>query len=266
MADLEKLAGLAGRHDHAARALERVRHLLLAVHVFAGLQAIDRVLRVPEVRSRDDHRVELFLLVEHLAVVFVGVRIVLEALEAVDDAFLVVLSPHVADRPEAQARNAQHRVGQHLALGSRTEEGDIDLLQAGRGCRRRGDFFQLRLLVLALFLPRVAEEAERRDRGQPLEHVPPIELSRRAASTHRLRLVLLVLASHCAFSPPKLKLGPTYDSIDLSRSSLDATPRDRRSERAEARSAQARWAPGGSTPRAPDSARKALRSRRNSAS
>ena len=150
VADLQELARLAlGRH-HAARAVERVRHLLLAVDVLAGLEAVDRVLRVPEVRRRDDDRVELFLLVEHLAVVLVGVHLVLESAEAVDDALLVVLRPDVADGAEAEAGDAQHRVGEDLSLRAGAQEGDVDHLQVGGRLRRRGDLRDPGLLVGAL--------------------------------------------------------------------------------------------------------------------
>ena len=98
-----------------------------------AFEAVDRVLRVPEVGRRDDDRVELLLLVEHLAVVLVAVHLLLEPLEGVDDAPLVVLGPDVADRAEAQARDAEHRLHQHLALGAGAEQRDVDLLQAGGG-------------------------------------------------------------------------------------------------------------------------------------
>ena len=104
VADLQELARLALRQHHAAGALERVRHLLLAVHVLAGLQGVNRVLRVPEVGRGDDHRVELFLLVEHLAVVRVAIRFLLEPLQGVDDPAQVVLGPDVAHGAEAHAR------------------------------------------------------------------------------------------------------------------------------------------------------------------
>ena len=90
------------------------------------------------------------LLVEHLAVVLVAVHLVLEPLEGVDDAPLVVVGPDVAHGAEAQARDAEHRFGQHLALRPGAEEGDVDLLQAGRGRRRRGGRLRPRLLILAL--------------------------------------------------------------------------------------------------------------------
>ena len=198
VANLEELAGLAGGHHHAPRALEGVRHLLLAVHVLAGLEAVDRVLRVPEVGRGDDDRVELLLLVEHLAVVLVAVDLVLELLHRVDGAPLVVLRPDVAHRAEPQAGDAEHRLGQHLALGARAEEGHVDLLQVCGGRRRRGGRLQLRLLVVTLLLPRVAEETECGDRGKSLQHVAAIQLSRPLGSGRRLNLALLVLASHCS--------------------------------------------------------------------
>ena len=196
MANLEELAGLPGGQHHAPRALERVRHLLLAVHVLAGLEAIDRVLRVPEVGRGDDHRVELLLLVEHLAVVLVAVHLVLELPHRVDSALLVVFLPDVAHRPEPQTGNAEHRFGQHLALGACADEGDVDLLQAGGGGRRLRGLLQLRLLIAPLLLPRVAEETERGDGRQPLQHVAPIQLSWTLDSGLRLVFTLLVVDSH----------------------------------------------------------------------
>ncbi len=141
---------------------------------------------VPEVRRRDEDRVELLLLVEHLAVILVAGGLVLEPLQAVDDAPLVVLRPDVAHRAEAQPGNSKHRVRQHLALGPRAQERDVDHLQVGGRDGRRGGRLRPRLLVLALFVPGVAEETERGDRGQPHQHFAPIEPSRS----------LVVLASH----------------------------------------------------------------------
>ncbi len=196
MADLQELAGLAGGSHHAARALERIRHLFLAVHVLAGLEAVDRVPRVPEVGGGDDDGVECLLLVEHLAVVVVAVDLVLEPLEGVDGAPLVVLRPDVAHRTEAQSGDAQHRFRQHLALRPGAEKGDVDLLQVGCRRRRRGRRLHPSLLVAALFVPRVAEEPQRRDRGQAHEQISPIELSRAVGCRLRLPLALVVLASH----------------------------------------------------------------------
>ena len=196
VADLQELAGLAGGRHHAARPLEGVRHLLLAVHVLAGLQTVDRVLRVPEVGGGDDDRVELLLLLEHLAVVLVAADLVLEPRETVDDPLLVVLGPDVAHCAEAQAGDPEHRVGQHLALGSRAEEGHVDLLQIGRSRLRCGGCLDLRLLVLVLPAPRVAEETQRGDRGQPCQHLSPVEFPRSVGPGLRRPLVLLVLTSH----------------------------------------------------------------------
>ena len=176
--DLEQLPGLAGGRDHLARALERVRHLLLAVHVLARLQAIHRVRRVPEVGRRDHDRVELLLLVEHLAVVLVAADLELVLLERVHHAPLVELGPDVAHRPEAQAGDAEHGVEQHLPLGPRADEGYVDLLQVG-GSSGPGGLGRLALLRLvgALLLQRVAEEAQGGDGGQPEQDVAPVELS-----------------------------------------------------------------------------------------
>ena len=196
MADLQQLAGLAGGSHHAARALERIRHFFLAVHVLAGLEAVDRVPRVPEVGRGDDDGVECLLLVEHLAVVVVAVDLVLEPLEGVDGAPLVVLRPDVAHRTEAQSGDAQHRFRQDLALRPGAEKSDVDLLQVGWRHRRRGRRLRPSLLVAPLFVPRVAEQPQRRDRGQAHEQITPIELSRAVGCRLRLAFALVVLASH----------------------------------------------------------------------
>ncbi len=73
VADLEELARLAGGLDHSAGPFQRVGHLLLAVDVQPGVQAGDRMLGVPAVRRGHDHGVQALLLLEHLAVIFVGV-------------------------------------------------------------------------------------------------------------------------------------------------------------------------------------------------
>ncbi len=196
MADLQELAGLALRLHHAPGALERVGHLLLAVHVLASLQGVDRVPRVPEVGRGDDHRVELFFLVEHLAVVLIAIRFLLEPLQGVDDPALVVLGPDVAHRAESDARDAEHRLHEHLALGTGAEQRDVDLLQPRVGGGRRSGRLFPAASVLLLLAPRVAEQPERRDRGQPHQQVAASELRRRAGPGGRLVLPLVVLVRH----------------------------------------------------------------------
>ena len=121
--------------------------------------------RVPEVRRRDDHRVDLFLLVEHLAVVRVAVRFLLEPLQGVDDAAQVVLGPDVAHRAEAQAGDAEHRLHEHLALRAGAKQRDVDVLEAsGSGGRCGGRLFPSTAVPL-LPAPRVAEQPEGRDGG-----------------------------------------------------------------------------------------------------
>ena len=177
MADLEEFAGFALRPTTMLRAPSSVFDISFSQYTcLPAFRHVNRVRRVPEVGRRDDDRVELFLLVEHLAVVFVAVGLLLEPLEGVDDAPLVVLRPDVAHRAEAQARDAEHRFHQHLALSPGAEQGDVDLLETRRGDRSRGCRLLPASSVLLLAAPRVAEEPQRRDRGQPHEHVAPIEL------------------------------------------------------------------------------------------
>ena len=150
--DLEQPSRLAGGEHHAASALQGVRHLLLAVDVLAGAETVDSVWRVPEVGRRDDDRVDVRLLVEHLAVVFVSPDLVLELPEDVDGPLLVVLRPHVAHGPESEARDPEHRVEQHLPLGAGPENGDVDLGDVLRRVGRLG----LRGLPLSLLVLRAA--------------------------------------------------------------------------------------------------------------
>ena len=218
MPDLQELARLAlGRH-HAARAVERVRHFLLAIDVLAGLEAVHRVLRVPEIRGRDDDRVELFFLVEHLAVILVGVHLMLESAETVDDALLVVLRPHVADGAEAEAGDAQHGVGEDLSLRAGAKEGDVDHLEVGGRLRRRGDLRDSGLLVGALSFPRVAEEPERGKRRESLQYVAAVQFPGFPRGRRRLCVLVLVVGSHGS-SP----FGAKY--ISRCRSEAGARPR-----------------------------------------
>ncbi len=167
-------------------------------HVLASLQGVDRVLRVPEVGRGDDHRVELLLLVEHLAVVLIAIRFLLEPLQGVDDPALVVLGPDVAHRAEAHAGNAEHRLHEHLALGAGAEQRDVDLLQTRVGGGRRSGRLFPATAVLLLPAPGVAEEPERRDRGQPPQQVAPPEFRRCVTRTGSRVLSLVVLVRHHA--------------------------------------------------------------------
>ncbi len=98
-----------------------------------AFEAVDGVRRVPEVGRRDDDRVEVLLLVEHLLVVFVSVGVMLVLAEQVDGSLLVVLRPDVAHGPEPEARDPEHRVEQHLSLGAGPEQRDVDLGDVLRG-------------------------------------------------------------------------------------------------------------------------------------
>ena len=264
VADLKELAGLARGRHHVPRPLERVRHLLLAVHVLAGLEAVDRVPLVPEVGRRDEDRVELLLLVEHLAVVLVGVGLVLVPLQAVDDAPLVVLRPDVAHRAEAQPWNSKHRVRQHLALRPRAQERDVDHLQIGGRHGRRGGRLRPRLLVLALFVPGVAEETERGDRGQSLQHFAPIQLlvgspPPPAASPLPFSSSPAIAPSSSACSRLRRRSTPRVAPSE-SASRGHESAQDRRSEAGGSPRADHRRAPAGPRPRVRACARTVLRS------
>ena len=72
MTDLAQFARLAhGPHDRAS-ALDRIGHHLFAINMQAGLQAEIRVRRMPEIRSRDDNRIEAFFLRQHVFNISVG--------------------------------------------------------------------------------------------------------------------------------------------------------------------------------------------------
>jgi hypothetical protein len=160
--------------------------------VLARLETVHGVGGVPEVGGGDDDRVEILLLVEHLAVVFVAVDVELVFLEDSDRSLLVVLRPDVTHRPEAEPRDPQHGIEENLPLGSRPEEGHVHLRDVvGRGgLPLGGGSLLLGRIVLALLAPGSAEEAQRGDGGQAQEDVAAVELL--PAGAGAVFLVLLV--------------------------------------------------------------------------
>ncbi len=143
MADLQQLAGLAGGAHHRARALDLVRHQLLAVDMLAGAHAGVGVLRVVEVRRRDNHRVEVGHARQHLAIVLERPGIVTELAK---QALTVgpVVGPDIGDGAEADVRDLERGIEQHAALFTATDEADVEGIRAPgggprAGGRRRGD-------------------------------------------------------------------------------------------------------------------------------
>ncbi len=136
VADLEELARLLLGLDHLPGLGQIVGHLLLAVDVQAGFHAGDGMLGVPEVGRRDDHRVDLaLLLVEHLFVIGVGVALLSVAAQQVGHALLVVGFPDVADGLELDVRNLAAGFHQDLSLGPGPEQGDVDVIAPAAGRR-----------------------------------------------------------------------------------------------------------------------------------
>ena len=91
------------------------------------------MLRVPKIRGGHQHGVQVRLLVEHLLIIDVGralVAVSLVGVERAGYAALVAFFPNIANRAELDAGVAtqlKDRIHQHLSLGARTQQGDIDV-------------------------------------------------------------------------------------------------------------------------------------------
>mgnify|MGYP006294890481 CR=1 FL=1 len=128
MADLEKVAGLLGRLDHALGLREVVGHLLLAVDLLAGLEAGVRVFGVPEVRRGHDDRVHaVLLLVQHLLVVFVHVLQDVMAVGVQPPAGVpLAVVPDVAQAGELDAGDLDGLLNEDPALGAGPDDAHVD--------------------------------------------------------------------------------------------------------------------------------------------
>ncbi len=137
--DLQKPARLAHGANHGLCPVQRIRHHLLAVHVQSRLKAGDRLLGMYEVGRGHQHRIEPLLAIEHLAVVFVFVHLVLIEFEVVLRRPPAVL-PNVANGAEAKPRNSHGRGQEHAPLLACTEQGYFqDVVLRGRCARRIGE-------------------------------------------------------------------------------------------------------------------------------
>ena len=117
--------------EHADALVDDVHHRLLAVDVLARLQRVDRDLRVPVVRGRHDHRVDV-LAGEDLAVVARRLEVLAELLPALLEAPVV----DVGDGDELDARHLERRRGVALAHAARAEEREADAVVRRDGLRR----------------------------------------------------------------------------------------------------------------------------------
>ena len=99
---------------------------------------------VYEIGRGDDDRVEIGDLGEHLAVIFVGLRVVAEFFEETLSVSAVV-TPDIDDGFEADAGDFEGGVGEDAALFAAADEGDVELVglgddfSAASDVRRGGD-------------------------------------------------------------------------------------------------------------------------------
>jgi hypothetical protein len=176
--DLQQLAGLAGGEHHPPGAIQRVGHLLLAIHVQPGPEAIDSLSAVPEVRRGNDDRIESLLFFQHLAVVVIAIHGKAALRQLVDRAFETVLRPDIADRTESQTRDPQHGIEQHRPLGPGANQGHVQLPEVPYGDAGPQLGRLLRLLIHPLLVHGVPEQAEHRDRSDALEKIPTAQCFR----------------------------------------------------------------------------------------
>ena len=106
--------------------------------MFAGLEGGDGVFGVYEIGRGDDDRVKIGDLGEHLAVIFVGLRIVAEFFKQTLGIGAVV-APDVDDGFEADAGDFEGGVSEDAALFAAADEGDVELVGFGDDFGAAGD-------------------------------------------------------------------------------------------------------------------------------
>ena len=127
VADLDQLAGLPGREHDLLAALDRVGHLLLAVHVLARLQTGDRLLRVHPVGRGDDDRVRVRVFGEHFLVVGIDGDLLVVRLEDAPRIALAV-APDIARGHEPNAGDLHAVLEQVAALAPRADYAHAQLI------------------------------------------------------------------------------------------------------------------------------------------
>ena len=139
LTDLEELASFASRLNHAAGSIDGVRHRGLTVDVQPHFQARDRLLGVTEIGRRDQHRMEILLLFEHLTVVHVAAGFVAIAAQQATDALEIQIFPDVTDRRKTNPGIGPHLdagVQQHLSLRAGPDQCNTDVTAAVIACHR----------------------------------------------------------------------------------------------------------------------------------
>ncbi len=159
IADLEELAGLLGRVDHAAAAGAVPGHHLLAQDVLAGLERADRHLGVQPQRHREDDGLEVLLLDHRLPVLVVrGLRHPRLGHHLVG--FLEVSRVDVADGLHVRVGGIG-RAEEHPALAAQADVADahgpaahgaLDRSRRGQGRHRRGGGHGLQEVAAAQLL------------------------------------------------------------------------------------------------------------------
>ena len=100
MANLKQLLSLAPCQHHVLRRLQAVRHFLLAVDMKAFFKAGDGVLGMPKIRSGDQHRIQILLLLKHLLIIDISRSLMAEpavGFKGTGDTAKIALFPDVAN-------------------------------------------------------------------------------------------------------------------------------------------------------------------------
>ncbi len=128
VADLQELACLARRLDHLACPGHRTGHLLLAVDVQTCVETTERMPRVPEVRRRDNHCVEVLLAGEHIFIINVCPGRMAVVLKNPFGTLETVRLPDVTDRLEPYTADMQTGIHQGIPLRSGAQKSHVDVV------------------------------------------------------------------------------------------------------------------------------------------
>ena len=100
MANLKQLTSLATCQHHVLRRRQAVRHFLFAVDMKAFFKAGDGVLGMPKIRSSDQHRIQILLILKHLLIIDISRSLMAEptvSFKGTGDTAKIALFPDVAN-------------------------------------------------------------------------------------------------------------------------------------------------------------------------